>query len=154
VGWAPALVLVALSSGIVWLLGRTVVFENRLHAALEPRVVWHVALDTWPGFVWLTRQGILIVLGIFLVMRPDVSERRNWIAARGEPLLLAALALVLMSATSHAAATSPGAASAVTIDAVHLLGTGFWVGALAPLALLLASASRGRADDALYAATV
>jgi len=153
VGWAPALLLLALVSGIASLLGRTAVFENRPHAALEARAVWHAVLDTWPGFVWLTRHGILIVLGIFLAMRPDVRERRNWIAARGEALLLAALALILMSATSHAAATSPGAASAIAIDTVHLLGTGLWVGALAPLALLLASASRGGADDALYALT-
>ena len=153
VGWASALVLVALGSGMAWLLGRTALFENRPHAALELRAVWHAALDTWPGFVWLTRQGILIVLGVFLAMRPDVTERRNWIAARGEALLLAALALVLVSATSHAAATSPGAASAAAIDAAHLLGTGLWVGALAPLALLLASASQGGREDALYAVT-
>ncbi len=105
--WSRLLVLVALGSGIVWLLVRTAVFENRPHAALEARAVWHAVLDTWPGLVWLARHGLLIVLGAFLAIRADVTERRNWIAARGEALVLAALALALVSGSSHAAAISP-----------------------------------------------
>src|SRR5262249_33231352 len=82
VGWSRLLVLVALGSGIVWLMVRTAVFENRPHAALEVRAVWHAALDTWPGLVWLARHGLLLVLGAFLTMRADVTLKRNWIAAR------------------------------------------------------------------------
>ena len=106
--WSRLLVLVALGSGIVWLLVRTAIFENRPHAALEARAVWHAVLDTWPGLVWLARHGLLIVLGAFLAIRADVAERRNWIAARGEALVLAALALALVSGSSHAAAIVPG----------------------------------------------
>ena len=150
---ARVLVLVALGSGIAWLLARTAVFENRAHAALEARAVWHAALDTWPGLVWLARSGLLIVLGAFLAIRADVAERRNWLAARGEGLLLAGLALALMSAVSHAAATSPGAAIAVAVDAVHLLGTGLWIGALAPLVILLREAAQdGSQESVAYAA--
>ena len=153
VALARVLVLVAFGSGIVWLLVRTAVFEDRAHAALEARAVWHAALDTWPGLVWLTRSGLLAVLGTFLAMRADVTERRNWIAARGEALLLSALALGLMSATSHAAATAPGAAPAVAVDAIHLLGTGLWVGGLAPLVVLLRETARkGGVDSLAYAA--
>ena len=61
VAWSRVLVLGALGSGIVWLLVRTAVFENRPHAALEARAVWHAVLDTWPGLVWLARHGLLIV---------------------------------------------------------------------------------------------
>ena len=75
------LVLGAIGSGIVWLLVRTAIFENRPHAALEPRAVWHAALDTWPGLVWLARHGLLVVLGAFLAIRANIAERRNWIAA-------------------------------------------------------------------------
>ncbi len=146
VAWSRLLVLMALGSGIVWLLVRTAIFENRPHAALEARAVSHAVLDTWPGLVWLARHGLLIVLGAFLAIRTDVAERRNWIAARGEALVLAALALALVSGSSHAAAISPAVVSAVAIDIVHLLGTGLWVGALVPLALLLRAASRE--DDA------
>jgi putative copper export protein len=152
VAWCRLLVLVALGSGIVWLLARTAVFENRLHAALEPRAVWHAVLDTWFGLVWLARHGLLIVLGAFLAMRADLSETRDWIAARTEVLVLAMLAVALVSGSSHAAATTPGTVQAVGIDVIHLLGTGIWVGPLIPLALLLRAGSReDGADSRPYA---
>jgi putative copper resistance protein D len=149
VAWSRLLVLVAFGSGIVWLMVRTAVFENRPHAAVEARAVWHAVLDTWPGLVWLARHGLLLVLGAFLAIRADVAERGNWIASRGEALLLAALALALVSGSSHAAAISPGAVLAVAIDVTHLLGTGFWLGALLPLALLLRLISREDGADSL-----
>lgn len=136
------LVLLALGSGVVWLLVRTALFEDRPHAALEARAVWRAALDTWPGLVWVARHGLLIVLGVFLALGADLAERRNWLAARGEAFLLAALTLVLVSGSGHAAAISPGTVWAVAIDVVHVLGAGVWVGALVPLALLLRAASR------------
>src|SRR5207249_1713637 len=142
------LVLVALGSGIVWLLVRTAVFENRLQAALEPRAVWHAALDTWPGLVWLARHGLLVVLGAFLAIRANIAERRNWIAARGEALVLAALALALVSASSHAAAIASGTMLGVASDVTHLLGAGVWLGGLVPLALLLRAATREAGADA------
>ena len=141
VRWAGWLVVVALGSGIVWLLARTAVFEDRPHAALEPSAVWHAVLDTWPGLVWLARHGLLVVLGVFLAIGADVAKRRNWLAARGEALLLASLALALVSASSHAAAISPGAAQAVAADVIHVLGTGVWLGGLLALALLLRATS-------------
>ena len=144
---ARLLVLVALGSGIVGLLVRTAVFENRLPAALEPRAVWHAVLDTWPGLVWLARHGLLIVLGTFLAIRGSVAERRNWIAARGEALVLATLALALTSASSHAAAITPGTTWAVAVDVTHLVGTGLWVGGLVALAPLVRAASRDDGVD-------
>jgi putative copper export protein len=74
------LVVVAIGSGLVWLLVRTAIFENRPLAALEPRAVWHAALDTWPGLVWLARHGLLLVLGAFLAIRVDIAERWTWMA--------------------------------------------------------------------------
>ncbi|HZF05823.1 MAG TPA: CopD family protein [Patescibacteria group bacterium] len=141
------LVLLAIGSGIVWLLLRTAVFENRPQAALEPRAVWHAVLDTWPGLVWLARHGLLIVLGTFLAIRGSVAERRNWIAARGEALVLATLALALTSASSHAAAITPGTTWAVAVDVTHLVGTGLWVGSLVALAPLVRAASRDDGVD-------
>jgi putative copper export protein/mono/diheme cytochrome c family protein len=142
------LVLVALGSGVVWLLLRTAVFENRPQAALEPRAVLHAVLDTWPGLVWLARHGLLIVLGAFLAMRASIAEQRDWLAARGEALMLATLALGFMSASSHAAAITPGTLWAVAVDVTHLVGTGLWLGGLVALALLLRAASREDCADA------
>jgi putative copper resistance protein D len=148
VAWSRRIVLVALGSGIVWLLGRTAIFENRPYAALELRAVWHAVLDTQPGLIWLARHSLLIVLGAFLFVRAELSERRNWIAARAEPLVLATLALALASGSSHAAALTSGTVQAVAFDVMHLLTTGIWAGALLPLALLLRAASRGNGAEA------
>ncbi len=146
VAGSRVLVLLAIGSGIVWLLARTALFESRAQAALDPRAVLRAVLDTWPGFVWLARHGVLLVLGAFLAIRPDVVARRNWIAARAEALLLAALALALVSGSSHAAAITPGTLRAVAVDVAHLVGTGLWLGGLVALALLLQAT--GRDDDA------
>jgi putative copper export protein/mono/diheme cytochrome c family protein/peroxiredoxin len=149
--WSRALVLIAIVAGLVWLVARTAVFENRPGAALEPRAIWHAALDTWPGLVWLARQGALVVLAALLWARVEMTTRRDWIAARAQALALAGVALGLASAASHAAAIGPGAAWAVAVDVSHVIATGLWVGGLPGLALLLHAA--GRADDAQARAT-
>lgn len=148
VRWSRVLVFIAIGSGIVWLMVRTAVFENRPGAALEPDAVSRAVLDTWPGLVWLARHGLLALVAAFQAMRANLAERRNWIAARGEALALATLALALASASSHAAAIAPGTLWAVAFDATHLVGTALWVGGLAALALLLRAASREDGSDA------
>src|SRR5262245_32115648 len=147
VAWARCLILLALASGFVALLARTAVFEGRAQAALEPRAVWHAVLDTRPGLVWLARHALLVVLGAFLAMRVNVTDTRNWIAARGEALVLGMLALAIVSGGSHAAAVSPSTAQALIVDVVHLLGTGVWIGGLVALALLLRAAGREEGAD-------
>jgi putative copper resistance protein D len=145
---AAGLAVLAIVSGIGWLLSRTALFENRPHAALELRAISHAVLDTWPGLVWLARHGLLLVLGGFLALRVDATDRRDWIAVRAEPLLLASLALGLVSGSSHAAAVSPGTRQAVGVDVAHLLATGVWLGSLLPMAWLLRAASRDDGVDA------
>jgi putative copper export protein/mono/diheme cytochrome c family protein/peroxiredoxin len=142
--WARWLVIVALASGIAALAAQAGLFEGRPEATLEPQAIWHAMLDTRPGFLWMVRHGLLIVLAAFLFLDGDVSARQNWIAARGEAFLLAALALILLGSSSHVAASSerpwPQA-----IDMAHLLGAGIWVGGLPPLALLLYGAGQNAA---------
>jgi putative copper export protein/mono/diheme cytochrome c family protein len=154
VGFTRVLVLVALVSGGVWLLLRTALFENRPAAALEARAVWHAVLDTWPGLVWLARHSLLVLLAAFLAIPADVGARSEWIAARGQALGLATLALLLTSASSHAAAVTPGTGWAVVSDVTHLLGTGLWAGGLVALGLLLRVAGRETGADALPYAVV
>ena len=144
------LVLVALVSGVIWLVVRTALLEGRADAALQVRAIRQAMLDTWPGLVWTVRHGLLILLAAFLLTRGDVSSRRNWIAARGEAFALAALALILLEGSGHAAAISESPWP-LAIDMVHLLGAGIWVGGLPPLALLLYAASRHVAMPDPYA---
>ena len=77
VRFARGLVLVALASGLVWLLARTALFENRGGAAFEPRAIAHAVLDTWPGLVWLARHALLVLLGAFLAIPIDVATRSS-----------------------------------------------------------------------------
>jgi putative copper resistance protein D len=144
------LVVVALASGVTVLATQTGLFEGRPEAALEAGSIWHAMLDTRSGFLWMVRHGLLIVLAAFLFLGGDVAARQNWIAARGEAFLLAALALVLIGSSSHLAATSESPWPQ-TIDMVHLLGAGVWVGGLPPLALLLYGAGRDAAAPDRYA---
>ena len=148
--WARWLVIVALASGVAVLAAQAGLFEGRPEAALEPRAIWHAMLDTRPGFLWMVRHGLLIVLAAFLFLDGDVSARQNWIAARGEAFLLAALALILLGSSSHVAASSESPWPQA-IDMVHLLGAGIWVGGLPPLALLLYGASQNAAAPDPYA---
>ena len=146
-GAARGLVVVALASGVVVLAAQTALFEGRPEAAFEPRAIWRAMLDTRPGVSWMARNGLLVVLGVLIVPGGDVEARPDWVAARGEALVLSALALVLTGTSSHAAAGSESpwpAAAAVA----HLLAAGIWAGGLPPLALLLFSASHdGTAPD-------
>lgn len=147
VAWSRLLVLVALGSGITWLLAQTAVLEGRPEAALEPRAVLRALLDTEAGLLWLARHGLLLVLGAFLAVRADVAKTGDWIAARGQALLLGMLALALVAASSHAATVTAGTVLALGIDVAHLVATGVWMGGLVPLALLLRAASREAGED-------
>jgi putative copper resistance protein D len=148
--WARWLVIVGLASGSAVLAVQTGLFEGRPEAALEPRAIWHAMLDTRPGFLWMLRHGLLIVLAAFLFLGGDVSDQRNWIAARAEALLLAALALILLGQSGHVAASSESLWPDGT-DMAHLLGAGIWVGGLPPLVLLLHGAGRNGAAPDPYA---
>ncbi|MBV9286393.1 MAG: CopD family protein, partial [Hyphomicrobiales bacterium] len=148
--WARWLAVAALASGVVVIAAQTAVFEGRPGAALDPRAVWRAMLDTQLGFVWMARHGLLIVLTAFLFLGGDVDAGKNWVAARGEAFVLAALALMLLGSSGHLAATSESVWPQ-TIAMAHLLGVGVWAGALPPLALLLYGASRNAAATDPYA---
>jgi len=90
---ACALVVLALTSGAVVLAQQTASLEQRPGAALEPAALARVALETQAGLVWTLRLSLLLLLGVFLAMRADLSARVDWRAARGYALGLAAAAL-------------------------------------------------------------
>ena len=145
---AGALVVVALSAGVVVLAQQTASLEQRAAAALDPAALARVALETQAGIVWTMRQSLLLLLGAFFLARGDLSRRADWSAARAYALLVAGAALALLAAAGHAAAVEPGTAAAIAIDGVHLVGAGLWAGALPALALLLAAASTEAGADA------
>ena len=143
-------VVVALASGVTVLATQTALFEGRSEAALDAPAILHAMLNTRPGFIWMLRHGLLIVLAAFLLLDRAVGTRQNWIAARGEAFLLAVLALVLLGSSGHLAAISESSWPRAT-DMVHLLGAGIWVGSLPLLALLLYGVGQRGATPDPYA---
>lgn len=147
-GQVRGLALLALVTGALSVAYQAATLTGRLEAAFDARTLGQVLLDTQAGHVWLLRSALLLLVVGFLAFRADTGERADWLAARGQVVGLAAVALALVTAGGHAAAVRPGGLAAMTIDATHLVATGLWVGALLPLALLLRVASRPDGADA------
>jgi putative copper export protein/mono/diheme cytochrome c family protein/peroxiredoxin len=144
--------LAALASGLVVVGAQTALFEGQAAAALEPRAIGRMLLNTQAGHVWLVRGGVLAVLAAFLSLRVSVERPADWRAARGEAVLLAVAALLPLAAAGHAAAVEPDTARAIASDGLHVLPAGIWVGGLLPLArLLTAAATEAGADARPYA---
>jgi putative copper export protein len=88
--------------------------------------------------VRLTLAGLLSLCLIVRSRLPQRAPVTGWLA-----LALAATMLASLAWSGHGAAT-PGAPGDLHLaaDILHLLAAGFWLGTLAPLALLLATARR------------
>jgi putative copper export protein len=112
-----AVLAIALVSACLWLVLAAVAMAGTLDAS----VLTQTLTGTLFGQVFVLRLAAL--LGLLLV--PD-----GWIAAA-----LAGLALALPAITGHAAQSSPAGFIAIgaTLDAVHLLAAGLWIGGLAVL---------------------
>ena len=146
--WSALLVVLAAVGGLAALAHQTAVVAGWRGAALEPATVASVLLETQSGRVWLARHALLALVAAFLLLAPRALAGIDWLALRGEALLLAALALVLLTLAGHAVAVTPDATGAVLVDALHVLATGVWLGGLLPLAALLTRASRHEGADA------
>jgi putative copper export protein len=120
----PALAAVA---AMIWFALATAQMAGDPGAALDPAVLMQAALQTVFGLGFLLRLAALLLLGVAL------AARWNWPA-----LVLSGVALAAPALSSHAGASSPGhfAAIGITVDALHLLTAGFWIGGLALLTTL------------------
>jgi putative copper export protein/mono/diheme cytochrome c family protein len=147
-GCSRGLAWLALGAGFGALSYQAAVLEGRAAAALEPAALTRVAFETRFGAAWLVRQGLLLILAVFLTLRVDLRRRADWRAARGETLLLGGLILAGLGAAGHAAAVEPSAAATLAADIVHTLAAAMWGGGLPALALLLVLAARESGADA------
>jgi len=103
------------------------------------------------GLLWLAQQVLLLLLcwALAQTRRREVHTRQpirspGWLGINSLLLLL----LLTQSLSSHAASVANARALAVTVDFVHLVAAGLWVGGLVTLAaflgLLLRSKHRRR----------
>jgi putative copper resistance protein D len=114
----------AFAAGGVWLAAAA----GQMAGALRWDALTATITATLFGQLFVARIIALSGLAFALLMRHGAKPA----------LVLTALALVLPAATSHAAASSPAGfiLLGATLDAVHVLTAGFWIGGLAVLAML------------------
>ena len=132
--WCLALALV---SGLLWLAVEATRMSGLPPArALSRETLGTVLAQTLFGRVWMVRFAIVVALGVTLLL----SRRRPNLDALSA--VLAAGLLASLAWAGHAAAEL-GADRLVHLsaDALHLLAAGAWVGALLPLAHVLARGS-------------
>lgn len=108
-----------------------------LGESLAPAALGSVLLGTRYGTVWLVRHGLLVLLAALLLLADPARDARDRLALRLHALGLAAGSLAIVGAAGHAASAQWSPDATIAVDAVHLLATGLWAGALIPLALLL-----------------
>ena len=114
----------ALVAGGVWLAAAA----GQMAGALSWDALTATVTATLFGQLFVVRAIALLGLAVVFLLRRGTKLA----------LVLAATALVLPAMTSHAAASSPAgfAILGATLDAVHLLTAGFWIGGLVVLAML------------------
>jgi putative copper resistance protein D len=145
--WCLALLL---ASGLLWLAVEAAEMSGLpLARALNRETLGVVLSETLFGRVWVVRFVLATVLGAALFLARRETDGRgaalDWACAALAGALLATLAWA-----GHAAAEQ-GADRIVHLaaDAAHLLAAGAWLGALLPLAHLLARTLRAADAQAL-----
>lgn len=125
-----------LVSGLLWLAVEAARMSGLAPAqALNREMLGTVVAQTSFGRVWIVRLALAAALGATLL----VSRRRAALDAASA--VLAAGLLASLAWAGHAAAERGGDRLVhLSADAVHLLAAGAWVGALLPLAHVLAHA--------------
>jgi putative copper resistance protein D len=129
--------VVTVVSGILDLWHQASVAAGLPAWSLDAHAIGAVLVQTRYGWVWLGRQGCLLLLGIWCVLLSrdrGTEPRRGLDSGAG---VLAIVALTLGAAASHAASAQRWPRGSVIVDAAHLLATGVWFGGLLPLALSL-----------------
>ena len=142
------LVVMLLLSGVGALGYQAVVATGRTGALIEPAAWMRLLFRSHFGTVWLIRHGLLVLLAALVLLREREDSASDWVAWRVEAWGLAVAGAAAMAWAGHAAAVERWGLAAVLADAVHVTAAGAWLGALAPLVLLLRSASREAGADA------
>jgi putative copper export protein/mono/diheme cytochrome c family protein len=134
---AGSLVL-TLISAIPWLLFVARSMSGKpVSVVLTQGIVGTVLTDTQFGHAWVLRFGFMVLLIPFIV----ALGRRRALDAMATSLGAALLAATAWQGHAGAEQSFQGIVH-VCADAIHLVVAGLWLGALLPLALLLAAAHR------------
>jgi copper resistance protein D len=140
----------AVLSSVAWLIVQSAEMSERpLTALFSEDVLGTVLFDTDFGHVWLARSALIALLAAALY--PSYFSAAPLLPWRRGVALTAAAAFVGALAFAGHAAAGRGIESLVkqSADVLHLLAAASWVGALAPLAMVLGAAARDRGESSL-----
>ncbi len=143
------LALAAFLVGVAWVGWQAYALAASVPGDISlPATAWQWLTQTRLGLFWWIRQMLLLVLAVSLWPGPGETAGKTAVS-RVQGIFLFGLLLVLLvaqSLTSHAAALTPHPALAVTMDTLHLLAAGFWVGSLLALVVGLLPLVRRKED--------
>jgi putative copper resistance protein D len=137
-----SLVLAALTGVASLMVQAASMGERPLSALWSDDLVATVLLDTDFGHVWLMRFALIVLLAAAL--RPPYLAAPAPALRRGAALMLAVAFVASLAFAGHAAAGDGGEGAVhLAADVLHLVAAAAWVGALVPLAIVLAAATDG-----------
>jgi putative copper resistance protein D len=141
--WA-SLALAVLTGAAALMVQAASMGERPLSDLWSDGLLATVLLDTDFGHVWLVRFALIVLLAAAL--RPPYFGAPAPAWRRSVALVLAVAFVAALAFAGHAAA-GDGAEGAVhlTADVLHLVAAAAWVGALVPLAIVLAAAKHNGA---------
>jgi len=121
--------VLALASGVLWLMFTTAAMSGELAGAVAPEGLRMVLTGTPFGQIWAVRLAVLAVVAAAMLV------------VRWPPAVIAAVSgglLASLALTGHAAVTEGAAGILHRIsDALHLLAAGGWLGALVSMGYLV-----------------
>ena len=134
---------VVLSSGIAWLCLEAIALSGDAQSAADAAFLWSVLSETQFGRIFLLRMAVgfisIVAFALFPASRPNALWRVQ--------AILGAVIVASFAWTGHGA-SDEGAAGMLHAgaDVVHLLAAGIWIGALAPLSILLTRPEGGESE--------
>lgn len=132
-GSVVAASLIALASGLSWLLFTAASMAGSLSEALNPETMGAILTDTGFGLVWSVHLCLAAALAV-------LAGRDRW-ARRPHALSLTALSAACLASLAGVGHTQAQEGLAVVIrtsvDGTHLLAAGAWLGGLVPLLAML-----------------
>lgn len=141
----------AVLANVLALLQQSMVFFNAGLTEVIAQNLWSVVrIGSRFGDVWTVRMLLLVLVGLLLALTLRYRADYPQLVGAFWNAIAWALALVLgtFSITAHAAGSLLWPWVAVTVDWLHTLAVGAWVGGLAALVIVLPVALRPYAGDA------